>query len=250
MHPSDEEVYVGSLEFGVMDGFGDIKRYARAAEGYDQHIRDALLAERLGYRYYFFVEHQNATFNYVSSPSVYLASLARETSALRFGPMVYQLPMYNPIRLAQDAAVLDNLSHGRLDFGAGFGIQAHEFMRWKIPFGERRAMGEEAMEIVLKAWTEDEVTYEGKYWSFDEALPKPKPYQQPHPPVWIGAHSQTSFEYAARHNFSVGQNIDTDDVVADKFKLFRRAWSDLHPGDNGPKPRTLIARHVHVAKTD
>jgi alkanesulfonate monooxygenase SsuD/methylene tetrahydromethanopterin reductase-like flavin-dependent oxidoreductase (luciferase family) len=239
---------VATLEFGIMDGFGDIARYATAAEGYDQHIRDAVLGERLGYRYYFFVEHQNATFNFVSSPSVYLASLARETTSLRFGPMVYQLPMYHPLRLAQDAAVLDNLSHGRLDFGAGFGIQAHEFMRWKLPFGERRAMGEEVMDLVLKAWTQEEVTYTGQYWSFDEALPKPKPFQQPHPPVWVGAHSQTSLDYAACHNFHVGQNIDVDRVVAEKFAYFRTAWQ--RQGHAGPTPRTLLARHVHVAPTD
>jgi alkanesulfonate monooxygenase SsuD/methylene tetrahydromethanopterin reductase-like flavin-dependent oxidoreductase (luciferase family) len=237
-----------ALEFGIMDGFGDVARYASAADGYDQHIRDAVLAEGLGYRYYFFVEHQNATFNYVSSPSVYLASLARETSALRFGPMVYQLPMYHPIRLAQDAAVLDNLSRGRLDFGAGFGIQAHEFMRWKLPFGERRAMGEEVMDIVLKAWTQDELTYQGQYWSFDEALPKPRPYQQPFPPVWVGAHSQQSFDYAACHNFHVGQNIDVDSIAAEKFAYFRDAWQ--RQGHPGPKPRALLARHVHVAATD
>jgi alkanesulfonate monooxygenase SsuD/methylene tetrahydromethanopterin reductase-like flavin-dependent oxidoreductase (luciferase family) len=239
---------VATLEFGIMDGFGDIAGYATAAEGYDQHIRDAVLGERLGYRYYFFVEHQNATFNYVSSPSVYLASLARETTSLRFGPMVYQLPMYHPIRLAQDAALLDNLSHGRLDFGAGFGIQAHEFMRWKLPFGERRAMGEEVMDIVLKAWTQDEVTYDGQYWSFDEALPKPKPYQQPYPPVWVGAHSQQSFDYAACHNFHVGQNIDVDSVAAEKFAYFKKAWKAQ--GHTGSMPRMLLARHVHVADTD
>jgi alkanesulfonate monooxygenase SsuD/methylene tetrahydromethanopterin reductase-like flavin-dependent oxidoreductase (luciferase family) len=237
-----------ALEFGIMDGFGDIARYTTAAEGYDEHIRDAVLGEKLGYRYYFFVEHQNATFNYVSSPSVYLASLARETTSLRFGPMVYQLPMYHPIRLAQDAALLDNLSHGRLDFGAGFGIQAHEFMRWKLPFGERRAMGEEVMDIVLKAWTQDEVTYDGQYWSFDEALPKPRPYQQPYPPVWVGAHSQQSLDYAACHNFHVGQNIDVDSVVAEKFDYFRHAWKQQ--GHTGAMPRTLLARHVHVAATD
>jgi alkanesulfonate monooxygenase SsuD/methylene tetrahydromethanopterin reductase-like flavin-dependent oxidoreductase (luciferase family) len=237
-----------TVEFGVMDSFGDIARYASAAEGYDQHIRDAALAEQLGYRYYFFVEHQNATFNYVSSPSVYLASLARETSRLRFGPMVYQLPMYHPIRLAQDAALLDNLSHGRLDFGAGFGIQAHEFMRWKLPFGERRAMGEEVMDLVLKAWTQEEVTYQGQYWSFDEALPKPKPFQQPHPPVWVGAHSHRSFDYAACHNFHVGQNIDVDEIAAEKFAYFRQAWQQA--GHAGPRPHMLLARHVHVAASD
>src|ERR671931_234465 len=79
---------------------------------------------RLGYGYYFFIEHQNAPFAYISSPSVYLAALARETSRLRFGPMVYQLPMHHPIRLAQDAATVDHLSRGRLEFGAGYGIHA------------------------------------------------------------------------------------------------------------------------------
>src|SRR5215475_1022984 len=146
-----------------MDGFGDIARYASAADGYDQHIRDAVLAEGLGYRYYFFVEHQNATFNYVSSPSVYLAALARETSTLRFGPMVYQVPMYHPMRLAQDCAMVDQLSRGRLDFGLGYGPRIDEFRRWKLPFTERREMGIEAMDIILQAWTQDTVTYDGEY---------------------------------------------------------------------------------------
>jgi alkanesulfonate monooxygenase SsuD/methylene tetrahydromethanopterin reductase-like flavin-dependent oxidoreductase (luciferase family) len=79
-------------------------------------------------------------------------------------------------------------------------------------------------------------------------LPKPKPYQQPHPPVWIGAHSRVSFDYAARHNFNVGQNIDVDDVMAEKFAYFRQAWQAC--GHAGPMPRMLVARHVHVAETD
>ena len=93
-----------SLEFGIMDGFGDVQAYATAAEAYDEHIRDAVLAERHGYKFYFFIEHQNAPFACITSPSVYLAAVAQATSTLRFGPMVYQLPMYHPIRLAQDAA--------------------------------------------------------------------------------------------------------------------------------------------------
>ena len=162
--------------------------------------------------------------------------------------MVYQLPMYHPVRLAQDAAMLDHLSHGRLEFGAGFGIMAHEFVRWKVPFAERRAMGEEAMDIILKAWTQDEVTFEGQYWTLDEALPKPKPLQKPYPPVWVGAHSKQSLDWAACHNFHVGQNIDVDTVVAEKFAYFRQAWTAQ--GHAGPMPKMLVARHVHVAPTD
>jgi alkanesulfonate monooxygenase SsuD/methylene tetrahydromethanopterin reductase-like flavin-dependent oxidoreductase (luciferase family) len=239
---------LANLQFGIMDGFGDVETYDCAADAYEQHIKDAVTAEGLGYNYYFFIEHQNAPFAYISAPSVYLAALARETSRLHFGPMVYQLPMHHPVRLAQDAAMVDNLSRGRLEFGAGYGIHAHEFMRWELDFHQRRAMGEELMDIVLKAWTEETVTYKGKYWSFDEALPKPKPYQQPYPPVWIGAHSQVSLDYAAKHNFNVGQNIDIDDVIARKFDYFRTKWKEY--GHPGPQPRTLIARHVHVAETD
>src|SRR5215510_1394982 len=169
------------LQFGILDGFEAEGPGERTAEAYERHIRYGQEAERLGYQYYYFIEHQNAPFPCLTAPSVYLAALARETSTLRFGPMVYQLPMHHPIRLAQDAAMVDQLSHGRLEFGIGYGIHAHEFIRWKLPFSKRRDMGIEAMEIVVKAWTEESVTYEGAYWSVDEALPKPKPYQQPHP---------------------------------------------------------------------
>src|SRR6266496_6554451 len=118
-----------SLEFGIFDGFAELEMEDLPANIYDAHIRFARNAEELGYHYYFFIEHQNAPFAYISAPNVYLAALARETSTLRFGPMVYQLPMYQPIRLAQDAARVDQLSRGRLEFGIGYGIHAHEFIR-------------------------------------------------------------------------------------------------------------------------
>jgi len=242
---------VAKLEFGIFDWFSESEMAGTAgepAEIYEDHIRAAQVAEQVGYQSYFFIEHQNAPFAYISAPNVYLAALARETSTLRFGPMVYQLPMYQPLRLAQDAAMVDQLSHGRLEFGIGYGIHAHEFIRWKMQFAERREMGLEAMDIILKAWTEDTVTFEGKYWSFDEALPKPKPYQKPHPPIWLGAHSTSSFDYAADHAFHVAQNIDVDRVVAEKFAYFADAWKQR--GHPGPMPHRMLARHVHVAETD
>src|SRR5205085_6055157 len=174
---------VARLAFGIFDAFPARTAQQTAADLYDEHIQRAQLAERLGFQYYCFIEHPSAPFAAISAPNVYLAALARETSSLRFGPMVYQLPLHHPIRLAQDAAMVDQLSHGRLEFGIGYGIHQHEFLRWKLPFGERRKMGIEMMEIVLQAWTQDSVTYEGEYWTFDEALPRPRPFQQPHPPL-------------------------------------------------------------------
>lgn len=237
------------LEFGLFDAFAEVELVDQAtADAYDEHIADAQLAEQLGYGYYFFIEHQNAPFACITAPSVYLAALARATTTLRIGPMVYQLPMYHPIRLAQDAATVDQLSHGRLEFGVGYGTRTYEFEPWNLKFEDRREMGVEALEIVIKAWTEEHVTYEGAFWSFNNALPRPKPFQQPHPPIWVGAHSPASFDYAAEHNFHVGQNIDVDTVAGEKFAYWRDKWKSFNHA--GPIPRQLLARHVHVADTD
>jgi len=241
---------MAKLEFGVWDAFQahDIAMFPTAADVYEQHIREVQLAEELGYHSYFIIEHQNSDVSHITAPSVYLCAVAQHTSKIRIGTMIYQLPFYNPVRLAQEAAMLDHLSRGRLEFGTGIGVLEHEFTRWNLPFSERREMGSEALEIILKAWTEESVTYKGKYWQFDEALPVPKPYQKPYPPVWIAAHSPAAFQYAAKGNFHVSQNLDVDQMVAEKFELWRRLWREC--AHQGPMPRTFLMRAVHVAETD
>jgi alkanesulfonate monooxygenase SsuD/methylene tetrahydromethanopterin reductase-like flavin-dependent oxidoreductase (luciferase family) len=241
---------MGKPEFGTYDNFAvyEMATAPVAADVYERHIREVEMAEDLGYKYYFIIEHQNSHVGQLTAPTVYLSAVAQRTSSIRFGVMIHQLPFYHPMRLAEDAAMLDHLSRGRLEFGTGIGVSEHEFMRWNIPFHERRQMSEEALEIIIKAWTQDEVTYHGKYWQFDEALPVPKPYQRPHPPIWVAAHSPSALEFAARHNYNVSQNIDVDAVIAEKFDYFRRIWRECqHPG---PMPRTFLTRAVHVAETD
>ena len=238
------------LDFGLWDSFGahEMSRSTVAADIYEQHIREVQLAEELGYTSYFIIEHQNSHVGQITAPSVYLCAVAQHTSSIRIGAMIYQLPLHNPIRLAEETAMLDHLSRGRLEFGAGLGTHEHEFIRWNTPFEERREMGNEALEIILKAWTEETVTYDGKYWQLDEALPMPKPYQKPHPPVWYAAHSTASLEYAAKNNFHVAQNLDVDEVIAEKFELYRKTWRQCQ--HEGPMPRTFLMRPVHVAATD
>jgi alkanesulfonate monooxygenase SsuD/methylene tetrahydromethanopterin reductase-like flavin-dependent oxidoreductase (luciferase family) len=121
--------------------------------------------------------------------------------------------------------MLDHLSRGRYEFGTGIGVSEHEFIRWKLPFHERRQMSEEALEIILKCWTQEEVTYEGKYWQFDEALPVPKPYRQPHPPVWVAAHSPSALEFAVRSNYHVSQNMTSGLRMAWPWWELRRRLS-------------------------
>ncbi|MBI3329882.1 MAG: LLM class flavin-dependent oxidoreductase [Nitrospinae bacterium] len=240
---------MAKLEFALWDGFGayELATSSVDADVYDRHIQEAQLAEELGYQSYYTIEHQNS-FGSITAPSVYLCAVAQHTTHLRVGTMIWQLPFYNPMRLAEETAMLDQLSRGRLEFGTGIGVAEHEFIRWNIPFYERREMSIEALEIIVKAWTEESVTYQGKYWQFDEALPVPKPYQKPHPPIWVAAHSPASFIYAAQHNYHVSQNLDVDPLVAEKFELYRSTWREC--GHAGPMPRTFLMRAVHVAETD
>ena len=241
---------MAKMEIGLYDVLdqAQMESHPVAADVYDEHIRGAQEAEQMGYKYYFSIEHQSSDVSFLSSPSVYLTALARATSVMRFGVMIYQLPFHHPVRLAEEVAMLDHLSRGRVEFGAGTGVTSHEFLRWKVDFARRREISQEALDIILMAWTEGSVTYDGEFFQYDEALITPEPFQKPHPPVWFGAHSAASFEYAAKKNFHVSQNIDTDQVIADKFDTWRGLWKA--EGHATPMPKTFLTRHVHVAETD
>ena len=140
------------------------------------------------------------------------------------------------MRLAQEVAMLDQLSRGRVEFGSGIGVHEHEFIRWGVDYYQRAAISEEAIEIIKMAWTQDEVTFDGKYFNYEEALPNPKPYQKPYPPIWAAVHSDESMRFAARNNYHVAQNLDTDDDVARKFDLYRETWKECGPrGADAPR---------------
>src|SRR5512132_2297402 len=152
------------------------------------------------------------------------------------------------MRLAEDVAMLDHLSRGRVACGPGIGLLEHELLRWQLPFDERRERSRGALDIIVKPWTEESVTDEGKDWPFDEAPPVPRPYQQPYAPICVAAHSPASFEYAAQHHDHVSQHIDVDGVMAERFALWRRPWQAQ--GHAGLMPRIFLVRAVHVAETD
>lgn len=239
------------IEFGVWDQMQTYEtlRAPSAAEVYEAHIRQAQLMERAGFGYYWTLEHQGSYVGAVTSPQIFLAAVARHTESLRLGTMIWQLPFHHPIRLAQDIAMLDHLSGGRVEFGTGIGVHEHEFIRWGLDFHARQEMGEEALDIIEAAWRGDgAVTYEGKHWRLDEAIVLPAPYQRPHPPIWAAAHSSRAIEFAARRGYHVAQNIDTDATMERKFAEWREAWQSQ--GRDGPMPRQFLMRVVHVAETD
>jgi alkanesulfonate monooxygenase SsuD/methylene tetrahydromethanopterin reductase-like flavin-dependent oxidoreductase (luciferase family) len=228
---------MAQLQFAFWDGVGGYaEQHENMADVYDEHIRLAQRLEALGWHSYFVIEHQNSPVGRITAPTVFLTAVARATSTLRLGAMMWQLPFYHPLRLAQEVAMLDHLSRGRVEFGTGIGVHEHEFIRWGVDYYQRAAIAGEVLDVVKQAWTQDEVTYEGKYFRFDEALPQPKPYQQPYPPIWAAVHSDAAIEFAARNNYHVSQNLDTDAVVARKFDLYRQIWQECnHPGPHAPR---------------
>jgi alkanesulfonate monooxygenase SsuD/methylene tetrahydromethanopterin reductase-like flavin-dependent oxidoreductase (luciferase family) len=237
------------LDFALWDAVGGYSEQSvLMADIYEDHLRLAREIDELGYHSYFVIEHQNSPIGRITAPTVYLTAVARATARLRVGAMMWQLPFYHPIRLAQEVAMLDHLSRGRVEFGTGIGVHEHEFMRWGVDYYQRAAIAGEVLEIVKRAWTQDEVTFEGKYFRFDEALPQPKPFQKPHPPIWAAVHSDAAVEFAARNNYHVSQNLDTDEVVARKFDLYRKIWRECNHA--GPMPRVFLQRQMHVAETD
>ena len=241
---------MGTLEFAVMDEWGAnfFQSVPNAVDAYEESIHQVQMEEQLGYRYHFVVEHQGNNVGQCQSPVVFLSALAQRTSTIRIGGMIFLLPFYNPMRLAQDVAMIDQLSRGRVEFGAGVGVREHESMRWKIPWSERRAMGREALEIIEKAWSEESVTYEGKYWSFDEAIPLPVPYQKPRPPIWYAGVTPASLEYAANHNYGVGVFALPDQAAAETFAHWRQLWKEAEHKE--PRARSFLTRAVYVAETD
>ena len=239
------------LEFGVWDQMQtyEVMQAATAAEVYEKHIRQAQLMERVGFEYYWTLEHQGSYVGAVTSPQMFLLAVARHTESLRLGTMIWQLPFHHPIRLAQDVAMLDHLSGGRVEFGTGIGVHEHEFMRWGLDFYSRQEMSEEALDIIELAWRGDgTVTYEGKHWYIDEALIEPMPLQKPHPPIWAAVHSPRAIDFAAQRGYHMAQNIDTDESMAQKFADWREAWKGY--GHEGPMPSQFLMRVVHVAETD
>ena len=241
---------MATLDFAfwsAVGGYAD--QDGEMADIYDAHIAQVQLLEELGWHSYFVIEHQNSPMiGRITAPSVFLTAVARATFRIRIGAMTWQLPFYHPMRLAQEVAMLDHLSRGRVEFGTGIGVHEHEFIRWGVDFYERAAMSEEVLDLVKRAWTDEEVTHKGKYFTFDEALPKPKPFQKPYPPIWAAVHSDPAIEFAAKNNYHVAQNLDVDDVVAEKFDLYRKKWREAK--HQGPMPRVFLMRQVHVAETD
>src|SRR5467141_2526328 len=187
-----------------------------SSQGFREWIENNVEAEALGFHSTFVVEHHFTGFGQVSASLNLLTWLGARTSTLRLGTAVLVLPWHNPVLLAEQAATLDLLSGGRLDFGVGKGYRYNEFAGFCVPMEEADARFDEALGVIVKAWTADRpFSHKGTYWQFDNIVVEPPTAQRPHPPIWMGAGGESSVRQVARRGFNLllGQYASPEDVA-------------------------------------
>ncbi|MBX5437638.1 MAG: LLM class flavin-dependent oxidoreductase [Alicyclobacillaceae bacterium] len=182
------------------------KRYFNAevaVRTYAEHLAAWEEMDRLGYDGVVFNEHHTSPYGLMNSPNLLAAAAAQRTQKLKLAMYGNLLPLHDPLRLAEELAMLDCLSNGRVICGVARGIP-REYRVFGINPKESRARFEEAWEIIRRAWTEEVFSFEGQFWSYRDVAIWPRPVQQPHPPVWVPVtSSKETIEWAGKHNIPI-----------------------------------------------
>jgi alkanesulfonate monooxygenase SsuD/methylene tetrahydromethanopterin reductase-like flavin-dependent oxidoreductase (luciferase family) len=213
------------MQFGLF-GSAQAKRGGPDVDsgaGFRDFVEYNVEAEALGLRSSFLVEHHFTGFGQISASLNLLTWIGARTTTLRLGTAVLVLPWHNPILLAEQAATLDLLSGGRLDFGIGKGYRYNEFAGFCVPMEEAEARFDECVEVMLKAWTSDAPwSHQGPYWQFEDVVVEPPTAQKPHPPIWMGAGSPGSIKKVAAQGFNLllGQ-FSSLAQIAEQIALFK-----------------------------
>lgn len=168
------------------------------AQEYRDVIEMARMAEALGFDSVWVSEHHGSSDGYLPSLLPMLAALAASTERVQLGTGVMLTPFHHPLRLAEDAAVVDQLSSGRLILGLGLGWRDEEFRMFGIPAKERVRRTSETVEILRKAWTGDRFSHDGRAFQLDDVLVTPRPAQEPGPPIYLGGMVEASIKRAGR----------------------------------------------------
>jgi alkanesulfonate monooxygenase SsuD/methylene tetrahydromethanopterin reductase-like flavin-dependent oxidoreductase (luciferase family) len=217
---------------------------------YDDHLRLAALADELGFFAYHMAEHHNTPLGLAPSPSVFLAAVARSTTRIRLGPLVYLLPLYRPQRLAEEVCMLDHLSNGRLELGVGRGVSPWELGHNGVDAATSRPLFLEALDDLLAALHGDG----SPFGDLGGAPIEIRPLQQPHPPLTYATTVPESVAWAAGHGMHL-MGLGPAGMWRSNVELYRERW-EAHRADpdrhNGhvERPRIGLNRQVLVAETD
>ncbi|MGJ9386243.1 LLM class flavin-dependent oxidoreductase, partial [Salipaludibacillus sp. CF4.18] len=195
------------MKFGYFTLTDNPPVYGNERKDSNQMITDlvdqCVYAEELGFNSVWVPEHHFSALGVLPSPSVFLSHVAAKTSKIQLAPATVLLPANHPIRMAEEYALLDLLSNGRAIFSAGRGYDKREYDVFEVDFNDSRDIFFEQLDIIKKAWTQESISYEGKFYNFPEIEITPTPVQDPHPPIFVAAFSEPSVLKAAE----MGENV-------------------------------------------
>ncbi|MBM4255086.1 MAG: LLM class flavin-dependent oxidoreductase [Deltaproteobacteria bacterium] len=231
------------MRFGLMMPFQNPLQWARPyPELYREYIEQTVLAEELGYDTIWLTEHHFDDDGWSPSLLPLAAGIATRTSRIRIGTFILILPFQHALRVAEDTATVDILSNGRIDLGVGKGYRVKEFTGFGIPREQREAMLEEGLEVIRRAWTEKKFSFDGQFYHLRDVTLTPRPVQQPHPPLWIGARGKKAVERAARLGYHL---MGTGELEVQQFYDRALTQHGRHPQDFS----LTQLRWMYVAKT-
>lgn len=234
------------MRFGVFDHLDDSGR--PLARHFEERLELIEAYDRAGFYGYHLAEHHNTPLGYAPSPGIFLAAVAQRTTRLKFGPMVYLLPLYHPLRLIDEVCMLDQMSGGRFLYGVGRGISPVEVGFYGVDFATGAERFREAFEVIRLGLTEEVLTYHGKYYDFDRVPIPMKPLQKPYPELWYGTSRPDSIAWAAERGAHIVTLRDTKAARA-ILDLYRAEWQKLGRSESD-LPLLGINRHIVVAKRE
>jgi alkanesulfonate monooxygenase SsuD/methylene tetrahydromethanopterin reductase-like flavin-dependent oxidoreductase (luciferase family) len=213
---------------------------------YDEHLAEIELMEDLGFDEVWLAEHHFTHYGMLPSPNLVLATLAARTRRVRLGNMISVLPFYDPLRLAEEITMLDHLTHGRLNVGIGSGVQ-REYARRGLRVEDAKPRFYEAVDVLLKALTEERFDHDGQFWHYADATLEPRPLQQPYPPFYVAASSPDTVRWCAERHLPFAQMNSNVDDVRDSVAAYRAALPPAN-GASG-QPGVRLFRPIYVAET-
>ena len=224
------------------------------ATEFDERITFAVAAEAAGFYCLHVAEHHGTPLNMAPVPGVYLGAVARATSRMRLGPMVYLLPLYSPLRLIEEICMLDHLSRGRLDVGVGRGVSPFELNFHKVAHEQSRDIFIDAFACIHAGLTGETLNHAGPHFTYANVPMALKPLQKPHPPFWYGSSNRIGAAWSGERGMHFAANGPTalakENIAAYRASLAKGAAPPV------PKPEfpggTAIGllRHIVVAETD
>ena len=248
-----EEQHSATMRFGIFDWIDS--NGLELAELYEQRLALLEYADLAGFYCYHLAEHQGTPLGMAPSPGMFLAAAAQRTRRIRLGPLVYILPLYNPLRLLQEICMLDHLSRGRLELGVGRGVSPFELAFYDITPEDSRAMFQEALEIITLGLATGKVSYEGRYYSFKDIQLHMRPFQTPYPPLWYPTDRPESIQWLAQEGINTITHYAPMLKMRENFELYKETWKQHHAktgrlNAHVPDPKFGIVRHVYLAESD